>query len=285
MRIKRQRRKLRGKYSGNCLSCAAKWSKCWYIASVDNQAEWESRLFKTVTPCADEVCFQCWDAKIRTSPKRKMHFKAELPAVAGAIALDDSSSANSPLRPAKRVGRNKRRALNEDYAYTLHDATQSPDDSKQSYDGSEEEYFIDENDDEETSDIYQQNVVLDEENAVLLLSTAFHSIPGDIDININISARYHVSEIPNYADDAAFDAMTSKKRGAPCGSCGNMKKGHVCVPLSSAESSPTISLPASPLIIPQLPIQTPSIQLQPLFQPQTGGLLPSLVVLAQPVGS
>jgi len=70
-RIKRQRRKLRGKYSGDCVSCEAKWSKCWYIASVDNKMEWETRLSTPVRPCDDEVCFQCWDGKIRTSPKRK----------------------------------------------------------------------------------------------------------------------------------------------------------------------------------------------------------------------
>lgn len=70
-RIKRQRRKLRGKYSGDCVSCNAKWSKCWYIASVDNQPEWEARLGIVIHPLDDEVCFQCWDGKIRTSPKRK----------------------------------------------------------------------------------------------------------------------------------------------------------------------------------------------------------------------
>lgn len=62
---------MRGKYSGDCVSCNAKWSKCWYIASVDNKPEWETRLGISIIPCDDEVCFQCWDGKIRTSPKRK----------------------------------------------------------------------------------------------------------------------------------------------------------------------------------------------------------------------
>ena len=32
-------------------------------------------MSKVVTPGDDEVCFQCWDAKIRTSPKRKVNYK------------------------------------------------------------------------------------------------------------------------------------------------------------------------------------------------------------------
>jgi len=71
MRVKRQRRKLRGKYSGNCLSCSAKWSKCWYIASVENQSEWETRLSKIVTPGADEVCFSVLGRKDSHVPKEK----------------------------------------------------------------------------------------------------------------------------------------------------------------------------------------------------------------------
>jgi len=82
-RIKRQRRKLRGKYSGDCVSCNAKWSKCWYIASVDNQPEWEARLGIPIHPTDDEVCFQCWDGKIRTSPKRKQSKIEEIDASSG----------------------------------------------------------------------------------------------------------------------------------------------------------------------------------------------------------
>jgi len=239
MRIKRQRRKLRGKYSGNCLSCAAKWSKCWYIASVDNQAEWESRLSKTVTPAADEVCFQCWDAKIRTSPKRKLHYKAELPMVEDIASLV-SADGGYPLRPAKR---SKRRSLNEDYSYDLTDSDLY--DSKGSSEGSEEEeYYIDE---DNATNIYNESAFLDEENAVLLLSTAFHSIPQDI-----IDGDYHVEAIGAYNRDQQTPS-----------------------PSPSSPASPPTSL----VIIPQHPVSPSTL---PVFQSQTVGILSAL--LAQPVG-
>jgi hypothetical protein len=239
MRVKRQRRKLRGKYSGNCLSCDAKWSKCWYIASIDNQREWETRLSKVVTP-GDEVCFQCWDAKIRTSPKRKIHFKAD---------LNDQSVAPSPVRRDTNANRHKRRALNGDFECTIHARNRTKD-----YDTSSYANFLGSK--IEPASIYEESVIFDEENAVVLLSTGFHTIPQQInDVNINI-------EISSY-DELAFPDDKAKKRGAYyCGKCGQLKKGHLCdVPSPHAEcvspsSIQSISIQLSP--VPQHSAHSPS---------------------------
>jgi len=284
MRIKRQRRKLRGKYSGNCLSCSAKWSKCWYIASIDNQREWENRLSKTVTPCTDEVCFQCWDAKIRTSPKRKIHFKTELSVV------NDSASAgvSAPLgtRYAKRVDRNKRRAMNGDFDYTIHasefSTKRSDYDAKPAFgDYETDELYEDEDlyDDESPIDstrVYEESVIFDEENAVILLSTAFRTIP-DVNIAININS-YH---------DMDDDEKTKRRGAYYCGKCGKLKKGHVCdephtvpnpegspnTPLSTAQPLSSISIQVS--TISQLPIQSTAVDVT----------LPAVGAFAQPVVS
>jgi len=246
MRIKRQRRKLRGKYSGNCLSCAAKWSKCWYIASVENQNEWQTRLNKEVTPCADEVCFQCWDAKIRTSPKRKIHFKSELPPI-----LSEAININAP-RPSRRVERNKRRALNTDFAYNFDTPTPTPtptaattttntrkssvlQQSNEYVKSEEEDIFFDDEDDEEIfvdeaseeSDTFGlEDGLLFEEDAVILLSTAFKTIPFHINdmnmnmnININITGNGRINCLPEIAkqiinEEAYDEEMKAKKRGA-----------------------------------------------------------------------
>jgi len=308
MRVKRQRRKLRGKYSGNCLSCSAKWSKCWYIASIENQREWETRLSKTVTPGADEVCFQCWDAKIRTSPKRKIHFKAEIPTptAVDAVSSESTTTDTSPhLHATKRVGRNKRRALSGDFEYTIHTTSDfsshlPSNDDKTQYDDFEDEGlyddFIDDSD-EVDSTIYEESVIFDEENAVILLSTAFRTIPHhihDVNINININSYHDLHSMGDFTGESSFDDK-SKKRGAYyCGKCGKLKKGHVCTvpsPKSESESPPSPSLsPLSALqslqsTLTTLHSQLPTaIHLQPTFQPQTVEVaIP--VGVAQPVGS
>jgi len=280
MRIKRQRRKLRGKYSGNCLSCAAKWSKCWYIASIENQSEWEARLSKIVTPGADEVCFQCWDAKIRTSPKRKMHFKEELP-LNDTVSLENTNTSTPYLRPSKRVDRNKRRVLNEDYTYDFSTTSPQPsqqtsNDSKLKDDGFEElDDFIDENDDEIDSGVSDEGIILDEETAVFLLSTAFRTSPYINNLNLfKIDASFSDDdEIIDFSKESEED-MKSRKRGAYyCGKCGKLKKGHVC----HDQSDPSHQSPdASPSLQPS------DLPLEPTFQ-MVQSLMPSLI--AQPVGS
>jgi len=290
MRIKRQRRKLRGKYSGNCLSCSAKWSKCWYIASIENQKEWEARLSKVVTPCTDEVCFQCWDAKIRTSPKRKIHFKAELPAVVGTDSPENTAAADLPsLRPAKRVDRNKRRALNGDFEFSIHTSDfptpHKGNTAKTFEDYSEDEGYAnlsDESDNIESTSIYEESIIFDEENAVILLSTAFRTIPhhiSDVNINININTYHDVDDLEESADDKA------KRRGAYyCGKCGKLKKGHVCdappSPKPECEQSSSPVPPPSPttsLLPPTTPPQ--------LFIPSTPLPAVDIIALAQPVVS
>jgi len=278
MRIKRQRRKLRGKYSGNCLSCNAKWSKCWYIASVDNQREWESRLNKTVTPCADEVCFQCWDAKIRTSPKRKIHFKTELPAVADPDSPENATAGSPSLRPAKRLDRNKRRALSGDFEYTIHASDFQPlKGSSDEEDGSG--HLSDESD----ASTYEESIIFDEETAVILLSTAFRTIPhhriSDVNINININTYHGV-------DDLEDDDEGAKRRGAYyCGKCGKLKKGHAC----DAPPSPQQEECTQPLSPATSPLSQPTISI-PTTMPQlsiSSTLLPpvDIIALAQPVVS
>jgi hypothetical protein len=263
MRVKRQRRKLRGKYSGNCLSCDAKWSKCWYIASIDNQREWETRLSKVVTPGDDEVCFQCWDAKIRTSPKRKIHFKAS--------DLNDQSVASSSVRP--NTNRHKRRVLNGGFECTIHAHNRTKD-----YDTSSYAKFL--GSEIEPASIYEESVIFDEENAVVLLSTAFRTIPQQInDVNINFEiSSYEVSDELDFSEDKA------KKRGAYyCGKCGKLKKGHLC------DASPYTEC-LSPSSTP-IPIQSISIQLSPV--PQHSAHSPSqlssvdvaVAAFAQPVVS
>jgi len=273
MRIKRQRRKLRGKYSGNCLSCAAKWSKCWYIASIENQSEWETRLSKIVTPATDEVCFQCWDAKIRTSPKRKMHFKEE-PPLNDTVSLEYTNTSTTPyLRPSKRVDRNKRRVLNEDYSYDFSttpspQSSQTTNDNKLKDDGFEElDDFIDDNDDEIDSGVSDEGIILDEETAVLLLSTAFRTNNLNI-FKIDASFSEDDDEITDFSKESEEDK--SKKRGAYyCGKCGKLKKGHVCPDPSDQ----------SPVTVPPLQSDLP---FEPTFQ-LVQSLMPSM--LAQPVVS
>jgi len=246
---------LRGKYSGNCLSCAAKWSKCWYIASVDNQKEWQTRLNKDVTPCQDEVCFQCWDAKIRTSPKRKIHFKSELPPILGNV----DNIINGP-RPSRRLERNKRRALNNDYDYNLEAASQPPtvtrkpsllnesvksEEDDLSFDDDDDDVFIDEAS-EDSEIIELEDGIFFEEDAVILLSTAFKTIPIHIeDMSVNMNININISGSTRINDDAYDEEMKAKKRGARyyCGKCGKLKKGHVCVssPLSTPSSSPSMA--------------------------------------------
>jgi len=273
MRIKRQRRKLRGKYSGNCLSCAAKWSKCWYIASVDNQHEWQTRLNKEVTPCADEVCFQCWDAKIRTSPKRKIHFKSELPPIP--LTSNETLSSLNGLRPSRRLERNKRRALNNDFDYNLDTTTTTTttttkksvsrnefvkleeEDTSFDDDYEEEEIYVDEAS-EDSEIIELEERVLFEEDAVILLSTAFKTIPihiEDLNVNMNMNMNININFTGNsrmscpdiakqiMSDEAYDEEMKAKKRGAYyCGKCGKLKKGHVCAssPLPTPISSPSM---------------------------------------------
>jgi len=288
MRIKRQRRKLRGKYSGNCLSCSAKWSKCWYIASVDNQREWETRLSKTVTPSTDEVCFQCWDAKIRTSPKRKIHFKTEL-------SVNDSPSAGIPpsTRYAKRVDRNKRRAMSGDFDYTIHSsefsAKQSDYDAKPAFgdDETDELYEDDLYEDDSPIDstrVYEESIIFDEETAVILLSTAFRTIPehiNDVNINININSYHEM-------DDDDDDDEKSKKRGAYyCGKCGKLKKGHVCDdphPMPKSEGLSNAPSPTSPSLS-SISIQVSTISQLPLQSTAVDVTLPIVGAFAQPVVS
>jgi len=283
MRIKRQRRKLRGKYSGNCLSCSAKWSKCWYIASVDNQREWETRLNKIVTPCADEVCFQCWDAKIRTSPKRKIHFKAELPAVADPESPENTTADSPSLRPAKRLDRNKRRALSGDFEYTIHASDFLPPkgNATRAFGSSDEEDGSDQLSDESDTSIYEESVIFDEEVAVILLSTAFRTLPyhhiSDVNINININTYHGVDDLEEEDDDDK-----AKRRGAYCcGKCGKLKKGHACdIPHQEEEECTTH--PSSP--IPSLPIiPLPTITSQLSILPSTLLSPVDVIAIAQPV--
>lgn len=277
MRVKRQRRKLRGKYSGNCLSCAAKWSKCWYIASVDNQREWETRLNKTVSPGADEVCFQCWDAKIRTSPKRKIHFKTEL------SLLNDSGSASAVDTPGARCGKrvdgNKRR-LSGDFDCTVHAPefpTKRSRSGENSFGGLDSDELYEEDFDEE-DDAVESSIIFDEENAVILLSTAFRTLPehiNDVNINININ-RYHDADEGSSSDK-------SKRRGAYyCGKCGKLKKGHVCdEPIPQSEVSPSLSpVPTLPELL-SPPLSSISIQLSTVSQMP----IPTVAAFAQPVVS
>jgi len=273
MRVKRQRRKLRGKYSGNCLSCSAKWSKCWYIASIDNQGEWETRLSKVVTPGDDEVCFQCWDAKIRTSPKRKVNYKAS-------VGLESSEIVK------RYTNRQKRRALTSDFEYTVHSSSglyiALPNDQNslcENFMGSKVE----------PTSIHKENTIFDEENAAILLSTAFRTIPqciNDANINTKISG-YDPADLESvYSDD------TAKRRGAYyCGECGKLKKGHMCDVASSPPQNECPG-PASSALV---PIQSINIQLStvlsqlsvhPLPQVSPSDVtLPAVVAYAQPVVS
>jgi len=218
---------LRGKYSGNCLSCTAKWSKCWYIASIDNQSEWEERLRTMVTPGDDEVCFQCWDAKIRTSPKRKMLFKA----------VPENSDGVSGTR-AKRTPIS-RKVMRDELASDATTYKHSDPSSifNRGYSGS-----IDSGSEcESMSSFYEGGVIFEEENAVILLSTAFRTINphiSDVNININITS-YGITDFGDSGDER------SRKRGSYCCSkCGKPKKGHVC------------DIPSPDQSIPSLPIQS-----------------------------
>jgi len=185
MRIKRHRRKLRGKYSGNCLSCNAKWSKCWYIASEDNQREWENRLKCPVTPANDEVCFQCWDAKIRTSPKRKIHFKTEINTNA-----DIEMNSNDNALPTKMEMRAKKRSLNADFDYSFSTKNRTSKKANNNNNNNKENvqnsHFIslDVVDDTISSssdgsisseEELNNNFIFEEDNAIFILSTAFRT--------------------------------------------------------------------------------------------------------------
>lgn len=253
MRIKRQRRKLRGKYSGNCLSCTAKWSKCWYIASTDNQREWEARLQTLVTPGDDEVCFQCWDAKIRTSPKRKVQFKA----------VAESNDLDLP-----NVGNKRRKTMLSEFGLGSSAIT-----STERYDtavgGSESDG---------EAGLYEGSIILEEEAAVILLSTAFRTIPhhfdGAVNIDINITS-YDTTDLEGAADDKF------SKRGVGaycCSKGGRLKRGHICdIP------SPEVKL-NSPVI--SLPIQSINIQVSPTHSLPTSISSDALpVAFAQPVVS
>lgn len=212
-------------------------------------------MCKIVTPGDDEVCFQCWDAKIRTSPKRKVHFKV--------ISGTEAENASVASRPVKReANKHKRKALDGDFAYTIHAASDhtmtSPDNKEFSICHGEDldDTFVESKMEPPSN---EEGVILDEENAVILLSTAFRTIPHIKDvINIKISS-YSVSNM----DETEVDDK-SKKRGAYCcGKCGQLKKGHICdVPspklLEGIESSSPVSLP----------IQSISIQLSPSVPPQ-----------------
>lgn len=177
-RIKRQRRKLRGKYSGDCASCAAKWSKCWYIASVDNQIEWETKLGILIRPCDNEVCFQCWDGKIRTSPKRRQpkFDETNLATILSKSGKDTHVGLESPLLDLKAdmdglykstedmsPRTSNKRALPDDIIIPLRESSLSqpelsPMDTHQDNEG-------------------DRDVMPEEHEAVLLLSTAFKTFP------------------------------------------------------------------------------------------------------------
>lgn len=261
MRIKRQRRKLRGKYSGNCLSCSAKWSKCWYIASTDNQGEWETRLGKIVTPGDDEVCFQCWDAKIRTSPKRKVHFKTYV----------DPCLEDSAVSPVKRgTNRQKRRALSDDFTF-VHPSislgqAQGDCGSQSCFQAGK---FIES---EMESSVYKGSVLCDEENAAILLSTAFHTIP-QIN-NLSIGTKISNYDIVSLGGFCSGDNV-KRCKVYNCSMCKQLKKRYTC-------DSPQIKClePASVI----LPIQAINIQLSPIF-PQILPIYPPPLVatFAQPV--
>jgi len=274
-----------------------------------------------VTPGADEVCFQCWDAKIRTSPKRKIHFKA---AVVDTVSPESTIDDLPRFRAAKRVERNKRRAISRDFEYTFHTTSNfsshlASNDNKTQYDDFEDEVyngFIDDDGEvDSTTSIYEESVIFDEENAVILLSTAFRTVPHRIhDVNININFNsYHdlhhtIVDFSNDDDDDddghghdhdAFDDKAKKRGAYYCGKCGKLKKGHVCTIASPKyESECTIATPLSVLPLSVLhstlttlhhaqhsPTPTPtSIHLQPTFQPQAVDVSISAMV-AQPVVS
>jgi len=199
---------------------------------------------------------------------------------------------SSPTEPSthatKCVERNKRRALNG-FEFTIHTSDFSshlPADNK--YDGDDfkaEDLYADfSGDDANTTSIYEESVIFDEENAVILLSTAFRTIPHqihDVNINININS-YH--ELRDFTEDSFDD--NSKKRGAYyCGKCGKLKKGHICnIPSPTEElSSPTLlpfTLQAAHTTLQFPPAATP---LETTFQPQVTDA--AVLVIAQPVVS
>jgi hypothetical protein len=216
-----------------------------------------------------------------------MHFKEELP-VDDTISSDNTNISNTPyLRPTKRVDRNKRRVLNEDYTYDFSTPPQSTqhslNDSKLKDDGFEElEDFIDENDDVMGSSVSEESVILDEEAAVILLSTAFRTIPhmGELNI-IKIDASFSEDESTDFSNESLED-MKSRKRGAYyCGKCGKLKKGHICHDDHSESLDQSDQLDHSPIVSP--PVSPPlQLSIDPTFQ-LLSSLIPS--VLAQPVVS
>jgi len=231
---------------------------------VDNQREWETRLCKTVTPSDDEVCFQCWDAKIRTSPKRKIHFKTEISVLHETASSLNSSAEGAPSGPrAKRVDRNKRRALSGDisYVHTAEFSTLQPRSGATSsnFGALETSDLYDEADDSLEEEehccresVYEESVIFDEETAVILLSTAFRTIPADVNINININS---------YHDTDDEDSDKAKRRGAYyCGKCGKLKRGHACddsTPKLEGELSPQ----ADDSLLPSISIQVSTLEI------------------------
>lgn len=129
------------------------------------------------------------------------------------VAASDGPSS----RYAKRVDRNKRRALSGDFDYTIHasefSTKRSDYDAKPTFDEETDELYEDDlyEDDSpiDSTRIYEESVIFDEETAVILLSTAFRTIIpehiNDVNINININSYHDVD------DD---DDEKNKKRGA-----------------------------------------------------------------------
>lgn len=214
-------------------------------------------MSKVVTPSDDEVCFQCWDAKIRTSPKRKIHFKT----------LDEQSVAPPAMC---NLNRHKRRALSG-FECSMHATCGISVAHNQPKDNEANSYTNFIGSEVEPASIYEESIIFDEENAVVLLSTAFRTVPH---INIEISS-YEVSDQRTFSD---------KKRSAyHCGRCGKLKQGHLCdVP------SPHTNLSSSPQL--PIPIQAISIQMSPVLLPHpahtSSELSPiDIAVIAQPVVS
>jgi len=206
----------------------------------------------------------------------------------GILVSPESITSNSTrVRPTKHVGQNKRRALNGNFEYSIHSTSDFSShlltDNKSYSDFSGNLYadFSDDYDEPNSTSIYEESVIFDEENAVILLSTAFRTIPHgihDVDINIDING-YHDIGMDDFGDSSFVDDNSKKRGSYSCGKCGKRKKGHVC----------TVPSPSEPTFPPQ-PTHTPlsqqlaaTIPLQPTFPLQVDVSVP--VVIAQPVVS
>jgi len=174
-------------------------------------------------------------------------------------------------------------ALDIDYIHTAEFSTLRPRVARPTFDALETSDLYDEDDDsfeEEENDcresIYEKSVIFDEEIAVILLSTAFRTIPIDVNINININS-YH---------DEDDEDEKAKKRGAYyCGKCGKLKKGHVCDDTSTPKSEEDLSQPDSPLS--SISIQVSTLEI-PIQSGSVDVTLPTVAVhgpFAQPVVS